>query len=255
MFNAANDVTPDGIHVLGAIAVCLGQGFVKYSKDALPYIGRGLQNVGQSELFLASLGAVTEIARACPSEISGNLSDILRLLMGLLNDQSFDKNIKLTIIVAIGDISLGCTELMTPYAKDLMEIYEMAMSASVVAPSPGQSDLQDYLEQLREHVLDSFIAFMHSIGETQGRQVLLNSMQTITSFLATTCTPQYNPTREYIKNSLALLADLGYMFKSDVKQYVKSNLTADLIQILSKFQSNQDYQQIINYAKTIISKL
>jgi hypothetical protein len=85
LFNAANDVTPDGIHVLGAIAVCLGNGFVKYSKDALPYIGRGLQNSGQAELFLASLGAVTEISRACPQEISNNLPDILTLLMNLLN--------------------------------------------------------------------------------------------------------------------------------------------------------------------------
>lgn len=254
LFNAANDVTPDGIHVLGAIAVCLGQGFVKYSKQALPYIGRGLQNSSQAELFLASLGAVTEISRACPQEIAGNLPDILNLLMGLLNNQGFDKNIKLTIIVAIGDISLGCTDLMAPYAQGLMEIYQMAMTAAEVIPQAGQSDLQDYLEQLREHVLESFIAFMHSIGETSSRDVLLKNMQGIVNFLATTCTQQYNPTREYIKNALALVADLGYMFKGDVARFVKSDLTSNLIQVLSKFQ-NAEYEQIINYAKTIISKL
>jgi hypothetical protein len=85
LFNAANDVTPDGIHIIGAVAVCLGNSFVKYSGQALPYIGKGLQNSGQAELFLASLGAVTEISRACPREISESLPEILNLLMGLLN--------------------------------------------------------------------------------------------------------------------------------------------------------------------------
>jgi hypothetical protein len=89
MFRANNDVTPDGIHIIGGLASCLGPNFSQFSADALPFIGKGIQATNHMELFSASLEAIIHIASACPNEISGNLDTIIKILLGLLGVNHF----------------------------------------------------------------------------------------------------------------------------------------------------------------------
>jgi len=73
------------------------------------------------------------------------------------------------------------------------------------------------------------------------------------NFLETTCTQQYNPTVDYMKNALALIADLGFLYGTPVHNAVKSNLTFDLIKVLLK-KPNPDNLSIIDYAKKVLSQ-
>ena len=41
---------------------------------------------------------------------------------------------KLSIIITIGDISLGCKSLIGPHVNDLLGVYEMGMNAAVIDP-------------------------------------------------------------------------------------------------------------------------
>lgn len=52
----------------------------------------------------------------------------------------------------------------------------------------------EYLEQLRENILDSYVCFFHSVSEGANPQGILESIPVVMNFLAQTCTQQYNPT-------------------------------------------------------------
>lgn len=84
MFRANNDITPDGIHIIGGLASCLGENFKEFSKEALPFIGKGIQTTNHTELFSAALEAIIHISTACPNEIAPSLQDIIKILLNLL---------------------------------------------------------------------------------------------------------------------------------------------------------------------------
>lgn len=103
MFNAYNNVTADGIYVLGALAsgkksvrnwiviLCLamGQAFKAYSNKAWPCVAEGFKLCDQPELFLATLNAIVELAGACPEETVDYLKDIFDNLLNLLDVNQF----------------------------------------------------------------------------------------------------------------------------------------------------------------------
>lgn len=55
-----------------------------------------------------------------------------------------------------------------------------------------------------------------------------------------------------MRNALAFVADVGLIFKDRAAQFVKSDLTANLIEILSKFLNNPDNAAILDYAKKVL---
>jgi len=255
MFQALNDITPDGIHVLGALASSMGSRFKKYSSQVWPLVAKGIQMTTQPELFVASLGALVELSRSCPDETTNYLSEIFNHLISLLNDENFDRNLKLSIIITIGDISLGCKDLVTPFIAPLMEIYKMAMTAASASPAQANPDMIEYIEQLRENLLESYICFLHAVADSPNSEELLNYLPGVMNFLATTCTEEYNPSVDYIRNALALVSDVGFIYGNRVSQYVKSDLTVKLIGVLEKFPNNPENQNMVVYARKILQQL
>jgi importin subunit beta-1 len=255
MFQAYNDVTADGIYVLGALASSLGTDFRPYSEKAWICIAEGFKKYDQPELFVATLSAIVEMASACPEQTKNYLGDIFKTLVTLIDEKTYDKSLKLRIIMSIGDIALGCKDLILPYVETLTRMYEVAMNAATHIPTQEASDMVDYLEQLRENVLDSYVCFFHAVTESENPDLIFPSIPTIMQYLAVTCTKDFNPTVDYMRNALAFVADVGLIFKDRAAQFVKSDLTANLIDILSKFLNNPDNAAILDYAKKVINQL
>jgi len=51
----------------------------------------------------------------------------------------------------------------------------------------------DYLEQLRENVLDSYICYFHAVTESTNPDLILDTLPIVLNFLSCTCTKEYNP--------------------------------------------------------------
>lgn len=68
--------------------------------------------------------------------------------------------------------------------------------------------MQEYLELLREHLLDSFVGFIHALDKND---TLLPHLEFVFHFLHETCKEQYDPTRVYfiiksnLRNTLRIL--------------------------------------------------
>jgi hypothetical protein len=52
----------------------------------------------------------------------------------------------------------------------------------------------EYIEQLRENMLESFICFIHAVAEAPNGRDLLGFIPEVMDFLKLTCTEKYNPT-------------------------------------------------------------
>ena len=56
--------------------------------------------------------------------------------------------------------------------------------------------------------------------------------------------------KDYIRNALALVSDVGFIYGNRVSQYVKSDLTVKLIGVLEKFP-NPENQNMVVYARKV----
>ena len=135
LFKLNGDVTPDGIHVLGGLASALEKKFSKYAQDFWTVLLIGLKRKNEPELFSASLGALIELSKSCPDVVTQYLQEIFPYLLALLHEATFDQNLKLQIILGLGDISLGCKDKIAPYVDDLIKIYNLIIEAALQAPT------------------------------------------------------------------------------------------------------------------------
>lgn len=55
-------------------------------------------------------------------------------------------------------------------------------------------ELNEYVEQLREHFIESFTCFVHGIEESDKSKELFNYLPKVITFLQETCNKLYNPT-------------------------------------------------------------
>jgi hypothetical protein len=56
-----------------------------------------------------------------------------------------------------------------------------------------------------------------------------------------------------MRNALALVSDIGFIYGNRVSQYVKSQLTYRLIEVIEKFTNNPENQHMVVYAKKVYS--
>jgi len=157
--------------------------------------------------------------------------------------------------MSIGDIALGCKSLILNYFESLTRMYEMAMNAATLSPANEPADMIEYLEQLRENVLDSYVCFFHAVSESETPDLILATLPTVMTFLSRTCTKEYNPSVDYMRSALAFVADVGLIFKEKSIPYVRTQFTKDLVTILENFANNPENSSILNYAKQVLSQL
>eukprot|EP00331_Platyophrya_macrostoma_P035687 CAMPEP_0176440746 /NCGR_PEP_ID=MMETSP0127-20121128/20763_1 /TAXON_ID=938130 /ORGANISM="Platyophrya macrostoma, Strain WH" /LENGTH=849 /DNA_ID=CAMNT_0017825347 /DNA_START=37 /DNA_END=2586 /DNA_ORIENTATION=- len=244
------DVTTDGIHALAAVAGAMGAGFSKHLDDFWKLLSTGLQRTNERDLFNACISAITEISRSCPDQFAVYLPDLVPFLVTKLSDQTLDKNLKLGIFTAIGDMTISCNKLIASYFLDLLKIYDIALEYGIKSPEQLSPEWQEYLETLRESFLESFTCFVHGIEESDKSRELFQYLPKVLTFLKQTCNKLYNPTLEYLKNALALLADIGNFYGNDARQIIDFQFVDELIKILRKAQG-RGVDVIIEYAENI----
>jgi len=255
LFKLKGDVNSDGVHVIGGLASALGPKFTKYAQDFWQVLLIGLKRKNESELFSASLGALIEVSKSCPEAVADYLQEIFPYLLSCLHEATFDKNLKLLIVSAIGDISLGCKEKITPFVEDVLKIYNLAMEGALQLPANTNAEYTDYLEQLRDSVLESYICFVHAVEDSAKQDALIQHLPLMIDFLKKTCNETFNPTVDFLRNALALIGDVGNFFGARVRDLIKTDFTFGLMQVLNKFAKFEENQKILSYAQNVLNAL
>jgi len=241
-----------GLGVLCPLISALGPDCKPYFKGCCLWMTQALSRFDNPDFFHSGLDAAVSLIEACPDEMSGNLGDIFTVLITLLDKPDHNKGSKLRIIYAIGDIAVLCPNLIPPYVETLSRMYELSMKAVACNPTEKNSEMTEYLKQLRVILLDSYTCFFHSVTDSPNPDLILTSISSVMEFLAITCSQNYHPTPGYLRTALTLVADVGLTLKDQVKQYIKSELTVYLIESLSKFADDPENASIIHYAETVL---
>ncbi|CAH1118453.1 unnamed protein product [Phaedon cochleariae] len=177
MFNSNSckngGVQEDALMAVSTLVEVLGEGFIKYMDAFKPFLYLGLKNHQEYQVCCTAVGLTGDIFRALRLKVLPYCDEIMSLLLENLGDQSVHRSVKPQILSVFGDMVLSIGSEFKKYLDVVLSTLAQASQAQV---DRNDFDMIDYLNELREGVLDAYTGIIQGLkgdGPTPNPDVLV----------------------------------------------------------------------------------
>ncbi|XP_046999145.1 importin subunit beta-1 isoform X1 [Schistocerca americana] len=177
MFNSnsckSGGVQEDALMAVSTLVEVLGEGFMKYMDAFKPFLCLGLKNHAEYQVCGAAVGLTGDICRALKIKVLPYCDEIMMLLLENLRDTTVHRSVKPQILSVFGDIALS---IGAEFKKYLEVIFPTLAQASQAQVDRNDFDMIDYLNDLREGVLEAYTGIVQGLkgdGQTPSPDVQL----------------------------------------------------------------------------------
>ncbi|KAK7575826.1 hypothetical protein V9T40_012112 [Parthenolecanium corni] len=212
MFSSSQSgsVQEDAMMAVTALIQVLRDGFLKYMDSFKPYLYTGLKNCVEHQVCLASVGVVADLCRELKAAILPYCDEIMTLLLHNLSDNTVHRSVKPQILSLFGDIALA---IGPAYEKYLEIVFGMLVQASHIQVDRTDYDMIDYLNELRESILDAFTGIVQ--GLPTENPIVNAHLQFMLEFIKTVGRDD-DSNDNTICSSVALIGDLCTVFGAKI---------------------------------------
>lgn len=163
-----------------AVASALEAGFLPYAERVMPYVVLGLKNHQEYEVCGVAVGSIGDISRAIEKEFLRYSDDVVRVLLENLQSPDLDNVVKPPILGVFGDIAMAIRGEFTRYLQPVM----MTLGQAAFVPAnPDDSDMVDYVNQVRESVCEAFTGIVQGLSDENKQEALLPCLEIIFGFI------------------------------------------------------------------------
>lgn len=156
----SGNVQEDALMAVSTLVDLLGEQFLKYMDAFKPYLYMGLKNHQEHQVCVAAVGLTGDICRTLRAGSAPYCDEIMTLLLRNLNEASLHRSVKPQILSVFGDIALG---IGAEFKKYLAVVLQMLNQASQLQVNPNDYDMVDYLNELRESVLEAYTGIVQGL--------------------------------------------------------------------------------------------
>lgn len=156
----SGNVQEDALMAVSTLVDLLGEKFLKYMDAFKPYLYMGLKNHQEHQVCVAAVGLTGDICRAIKNNILPYCDEIMTLLLENLSLPSLDRSIKPQILSVFGDMALG---IGSEFKKYMVIVLQMLDQASKLQVNPNDYDMVEYLNELRESVLEAYTGIIQGL--------------------------------------------------------------------------------------------
>jgi importin subunit beta-1 len=200
----------DAFNMVSKFAEKIGSEFNRYMAHFAPCLITGLQNMEEYQVCTTAVCCVGDICRALTGgEILPYCDVIMESLLGLLQAQQLNRTVKPPILASFADIALSIGGDFEKYATVVLNMLQQA--GTVGSDGDDDEDLIEYVNSLRESILEAYTGILHGLGDGQKLDVLVPFLEPVLAFMER-CSTDEHKTTEVVKNCIALLGDLGQFF-------------------------------------------
>ncbi|XP_037823424.1 importin subunit beta [Lucilia sericata] len=164
MFNSCSGksggVQEDAFLAVSTLVELLGLKFVKYMDAFKPFLYMGLKNHQEYQVCCAAVGLTGDISRALKQLIIPYCDEIMSLLLANLSEPTLHRSVKPAILSAFGDLALS---IGGEFVKYLNVVLELLRAASQLEVDPNSYDMVEYLNELRESVLEAYTGIIQGL--------------------------------------------------------------------------------------------
>lgn len=132
----------------------------------------------------------------------------MELLLQDLQSTVLHRSVKPPILSCFGDIALAIGGNFTPFLDTTIGVLQQA---GAMRADPSNYDLVDYINQLREGILEAYAGILAGMKAGNKTELLLPHAATICAFVHIVVTDQ-DKTEELLKGALGVIGDLAEMF-------------------------------------------
>ncbi|KAJ7036724.1 armadillo-type protein [Mycena alexandri] len=184
--------------VVGALAAALERNFLPYIQAFLPFLYPALKAHEDTQLCTVAVG---DIARALGPDSAQYANQFMTVLLENLQSEVLNRNVKISILSGFGDIAIAIGPSFEPFLDTTMSVLRQA---GVLQPNPLDYDLMDYVNQLREGILEAYTGLVSGFKVA----VLLPYVDSILELIHR-CSLDEERTDAQMKLSFGLIGDLA----------------------------------------------
>lgn len=229
-------IEEDILLAIAAVASAIGPEFSKYMPPFVPYLTKALTNV-QSPTSVIAVGLVADLAQSLGMGIGPYLNGLMDLLGVNLGNNEGKRELKPAILSCFGDIAGVIGEGFIQYIGPVMQV---CAQVSTLVPEDSSYDAQDYVNSVKEAVLDCYVGIVSSLSSNaeQMYQYLGVIMQLIEQIAND---PEMSSNEPTARAAVGLLGDIAAMFPDGQLKdfYVQDWVT----QFIRKTRSNIVFTQ------------
>lgn len=234
----------------------LGEGFLKYMEAFKPFLYMGLKNHQEYQVCCVAVGLTGDICRALKHLMLPYCDEIMTMLMQNLSNGALHRSVKPQILSVFGDIALS---IGPDFQKYLPAVLQMLMHASQVQVDQNDYDMVEYLNELRESVIESYTGVIQGLKGPDANKplpqvaVMESQLPQILRFVAMIGEGRNN-TEAIVASAVGLIGDLCSAFGTNLLVHLEHPSIQKLLTD-GKSSKQQRTKTMATWAQKEIKKL
>eukprot|EP00804_Cyclotella_cryptica_P027312 CCRYP_019635-RA/>CCRYP_019635-RA protein AED:0.18 eAED:0.18 QI:0/-1/0/1/-1/0/1/0/692 len=208
----------EALSATSAIATILEGDFVKYMTALQPFLMAGLRNFEAYQVCTCAVGLVGDISRSIENNIQPFCDEIMSALIEALQNASLHRSVKPPVLSCFGDIALAIGAAYEPYLQ--LSLMMLLQAAQTRAPDDDE-ELIDYVNTLREGILEGYTGIVQGLKDGNRAEVLLPYIEAIMGFLELLASDRRNDyDNEVLSKAVGLIGDIASCLGSQIKNHI-----------------------------------
>mmetsp|Transcript_40729 Transcript_40729/g.89010 ORF Transcript_40729/g.89010 Transcript_40729/m.89010 type:complete len:864 (-) Transcript_40729:79-2670(-) len=209
----------EALLLVAALANAVGANFERFMPHFAPHLRAGLQNYEDVQVCVMSTGVIGDLCRALEGRMIQYCDALLQILYGNLQSPSVDRKIKAAIMTAFGDIALAVTGDFEKYLTPVVQMLKEASSTRLQDGPANSEDWIEYLNSLREGVLESYTGIIHGLRDAGKLQLFKEHVNGVLHFVKE-ITEDSTVSESVMKAAVGVVGDLVLGFQQELTQHL-----------------------------------
>ncbi|KAG0300028.1 karyopherin beta [Dissophora globulifera] len=245
-------ILEDAFLAIGALTTALESEFARYLETFAPFLFSALQNHEEYQLCSIAVGLIGDICRGLGAASSPYCDQFMQTLWQNLQSPVLHRNVKPAILSCFGDIALAIEGQFGGYLDVTMSVLAQACN---LRAGPADYDMIDYVNQLREGIVDAYVGIVQGLKAGERSPLLLPHVPHVFEFLNTV----YNdPERSdnVLRSMIGLIGDLADSFPGgEIKQFLLADwISQCLKEGRSSRQNSVTTKEVARWAKEMVKR-
>jgi importin subunit beta-1 len=265
-------ILEDAFLSVGAVTAALEQDFHPYLQAFLPFLINALNSHEEYQLCSIAVGLIGDICRALGEASLPYCQGFMEVLLADLQSTVLHRSVKPPILSCFGDVALAVGPGFEPFLETTMGVLQQAgaMRADPVrsktlaetstqgwrpalSSSAPQSnfDLVDYINVLREGILEAYTGIIGGLKTGGKTDILLPYINSIFTFLHLTLTDQ-DRTEPILRAAIGLLGDLAEAFPNgQLKEALSTPWVGEMLKAGRTKLGGPETKKVAKWAKEV----
>lgn len=206
-------VHEEALLAVGALTYTCGRDFAKYLDAFFPVLERGLQQFQNWQTCQFAVTTIGDICRAVEEQVLPYCDGLMTLLLQNLQNNEVHRAIKPHILSAFGDVALAIGDRFEVYLSHVLQVLEgagnLCVEQAVIAVQNDDEDGMEYVNSLRQGILDAWTGLFNGLSKPRVDQYLRNSAPALIVFVESIAQDERNKDSSVWRTAAALLGDVA----------------------------------------------